>query len=122
MPNVYAGGDIAYAPVFFANTSAAIGHFSLAHYHGKIAAMNICKKETPLKTVPFFWTTLFGKSYRYAGTCHIVSLIIYKFIFIANLDLQKFFLKQVLELLQILKFCDHQKTLDFLPTILKTTK
>ncbi|XP_051162893.1 apoptosis-inducing factor 3 isoform X2 [Leptopilina boulardi] len=65
--NVYAGGDIAFAPLNIFNTSAAIGHFSLAHYHGKIAAFNICGKETPLNSVPFFWTTLFGKSYRYAG-------------------------------------------------------
>lgn len=65
--NVYAGGDIAFAPLNIFNTSAAIGHFSLAHYHGKIAAFNIAGKETALNTVPFFWTTLFGKSYRYAG-------------------------------------------------------
>lgn len=66
--NVYAGGDIACAPVFSAgNHAAAIGHYPLAHYHGKIAALNICGKETPLRTVPYFWTTLFGKSYRYAG-------------------------------------------------------
>ncbi|XP_076623812.1 apoptosis-inducing factor 3 isoform X3 [Colletes latitarsis] len=66
--NVYAGGDIAYAPLFDSdNTSAAIGHYSLAHYHGKIAALNICAKSTELNTVPFFWTTLFGRSYRYAG-------------------------------------------------------
>ncbi|XP_024939599.1 apoptosis-inducing factor 3 isoform X2 [Cephus cinctus] len=66
--NVYAGGDIVYAPVYSSNNErAAIGHYPLAHYHGKIAAQNICGKLTPLKAVPFFWTTLFGKSYRYAG-------------------------------------------------------
>ena len=65
--NIFAGGDIAYAPVYSAGVPASIGHYPLAHYHGKIAAMNICKKETPLRAVPFFWTTLFGKSYRYAG-------------------------------------------------------
>lgn len=66
--NVYAGGDIAYAPIYGSDdTSAAIGHYSLAHYHGKIAALNICGKETSLNTVPFFWTNLLGKNYRYAG-------------------------------------------------------
>lgn len=66
--NIYAGGDIAYAPVTGTeNTFAAIGHYPLAHYHGKIAAMNICGKITPINSVPFFWTTLFGKSYRFAG-------------------------------------------------------
>ncbi|XP_043794626.1 apoptosis-inducing factor 3-like isoform X2 [Apis laboriosa] len=66
--NIYAGGDVAYAPLFGSDEiSAAIGHYSLAHYHGKIAALNICGKTTALKAVPFFWTTLFGKSYRYVG-------------------------------------------------------
>ena len=68
MENVFAGGDIAYAPVFAAGDNpAAIGHWGLAHYHGRIAALNVCGKDTPLRAVPFFWTMLFGKSYRYAG-------------------------------------------------------
>ncbi|XP_071871228.1 apoptosis-inducing factor 3 isoform X1 [Bombus fervidus] len=66
--NIYAGGDIAYAPLFGSDDiSAAIGHYALAHYHGKIAALNICAKTTASSAVPFFWTTLFGKSYRYVG-------------------------------------------------------
>ncbi|XP_076230928.1 apoptosis-inducing factor 3 isoform X2 [Calliopsis andreniformis] len=66
--NVYAGGDIAYAPLFGSDDIfAAIGHYPLAHYHGKIAALNISGKSTALNAVPFFWTTLFGRSYRYAG-------------------------------------------------------
>lgn len=70
MENVYAGGDIAYAPIYGSDdTFAAIGHYSLAHYHGKTAALNICGKETSLNSVPFFWTNLLGKNYRYAGKC-----------------------------------------------------
>ncbi|XP_047033237.1 apoptosis-inducing factor 3-like isoform X1 [Helicoverpa zea] len=66
--NVYAGGDIAFAPVFaHGNKNMAIGHIGLAQYHGRVAALNMVKKETTLKTVPFFWTLLFGKSIRYAG-------------------------------------------------------
>ncbi|KPJ05230.1 Apoptosis-inducing factor 3 [Papilio xuthus] len=66
--NVYAGGDIAYAPVFAHNDEQmAIGHIGLSQYHGKVAGLNILKKETQLKTVPYFWTMLFGKSIRYAG-------------------------------------------------------
>jgi len=65
---VYAGGDIANAPIFpLANNVATIGHYSLAQYHGKIAALNMVGKETQLKAVPFFWTVLFGKSFRYSG-------------------------------------------------------
>ncbi|XP_043492170.1 apoptosis-inducing factor 3 isoform X1 [Polistes fuscatus] len=76
--NVFAGGDIAYAPVLGSdNISATIGHYGLAHYHGKIAALNICNKEKALYSVPFFWTTLFGKSYRYAGYGKSDKVIIY---------------------------------------------
>jgi len=68
VPNVYAGGDIAYAPVFAHNNNkVAIGHFGLAHYHGKKAAENMLGKQDPIKSVPFFWTMLFGKGIRYAG-------------------------------------------------------
>lgn len=68
MKNIYAGGDIAYAPVFaHGNKQMSIGHVGLAQYHGRVAALNILKKETQLKTVPYFWTALFGKSIRYAG-------------------------------------------------------
>ncbi|XP_014608098.1 PREDICTED: apoptosis-inducing factor 3 isoform X1 [Polistes canadensis] len=76
--NVFAGGDIAYAPVLGSdNISATIGHYGLAHYHGKIAALNICNKEKALYSVPFFWTVLFGKSYRYAGYGQSDKVIIY---------------------------------------------
>nr|XP_015837774.1 PREDICTED: apoptosis-inducing factor 3 isoform X2 [Tribolium castaneum] len=67
-PNVYVGGDIAYAPVWSHHGhKAAIGHYPLAHYHGKIAALNILGKGRRLQAVPYFWTKLFGKSLRYAG-------------------------------------------------------
>ncbi|KAK9499188.1 hypothetical protein O3M35_003685 [Rhynocoris fuscipes] len=65
---VYAGGDIAEAPVYAANDQKkTIGHWGLAHYHGKIAALNMMSASRPLKAVPFFWTMLFGTSFRYAG-------------------------------------------------------
>lgn len=68
IPGIYAGGDIAFAPVYCNDqTPAVIGHYPLAHYHGRIAALNMIGKETELKAVPFFWTQLFGKSFRYAG-------------------------------------------------------
>lgn len=66
--SVFAGGDIAYAPVFsYRNKPAAIGHIGLAQYHGKVAALNILNKDVPLRTVPYFWTMMFGKSIRYSG-------------------------------------------------------
>lgn len=75
--NVFAGGDIAKAPVASSgNKSINIGHIGLAQYHGRVAALNILKKEAPLKTVPYFWTMLFGKSIRYAGNGRPASTLI----------------------------------------------
>lgn len=66
--DVYVGGDIANAPVFSSdNKLSTIGHYSHAQYHGKIAGMNMTGNVTKLKNVPFFWTMLFGKSFRYCG-------------------------------------------------------
>ncbi|XP_055716461.1 apoptosis-inducing factor 3-like isoform X2 [Phlebotomus papatasi] len=66
--NVYVGGDIANAPVYSIGLDrATIGHYGLAQYHGRIAAQNMAGKRTQLKAVPYFWTVLFGKSFRYAG-------------------------------------------------------
>lgn len=66
--DVYVGGDIANAPVFsIGNNLATIGHYALAQYHGHVAAKNMAGTETALKAVPFFWTVLFGKSFRYSG-------------------------------------------------------
>lgn len=68
VPDIYVGGDIANAPVFSTgNNLATIGHYALAQYHGHIAGKNMAGKETALKAVPFFWTVLFGKSFRFSG-------------------------------------------------------
>ncbi|XP_058454692.1 apoptosis-inducing factor 3 isoform X2 [Malaya genurostris] len=68
VPGIFAGGDIANAPVYCNNNElATIGHYPLAQYHGKIAALNMVGKATGLKAVPYFWTMLFGKGFRYAG-------------------------------------------------------
>lgn len=68
IPDVYIGGDIANSPVFSSgNKLATIGHYPLAQLHGRTAAMNMTGKSAELKVVPFFWTMLFGKSFRYCG-------------------------------------------------------
>ncbi len=68
-PGVFAAGDIAEFPLSTSVGSprAAIGHWQLASAHGRCAALNAIGANTPLKTVPFFWTAQFGKSVRYAG-------------------------------------------------------
>lgn len=67
IPDVYVGGDIANAPMLNTDNRETIGHYGLAQYYGKVAAMNMCGMKQELKTVPYFWTMLFGKSIRYAG-------------------------------------------------------
>lgn len=68
IPDIFAGGDIANAPVYsIGNNLATIGHYPLAQYHGNVAAKNMAGNETALKAVPYFWTVLFGKSFRYSG-------------------------------------------------------
>lgn len=66
--DIYAGGDIVNAPVFANNNQrATIGHYQLAQYHGRIAAINMAGQAQELKAVPFFFTMLFGKGFRYSG-------------------------------------------------------
>ncbi|XP_066144859.1 apoptosis-inducing factor 3 [Euwallacea fornicatus] len=92
IPNVYAGGDIAYAPVWsHHNRKVAIGHYPLAHYHGRMAALNMVGKITPIKVVPYFWTMLFGKGFRYAGHGSFDDIIYAGDV--ENLKFMAFFLK-----------------------------
>ncbi|XP_008179248.1 apoptosis-inducing factor 3 isoform X2 [Acyrthosiphon pisum] len=67
---IFAGGDVANAPVYPSNIKSSLGHWQLATYHGKIAALQMLGKKTPIKSVPFFWTALFGTSIRFAGFNH----------------------------------------------------
>lgn len=83
---IYAGGDIAKAPVFVSdNEKFNIGHFGLAHFHGKVAAENMLEQNTILRTVPFFWTMFLGKGIRYAGHGRYDDVKIY-----GSLDEMKF--------------------------------
>jgi hypothetical protein len=34
---------------------------------GKIAALNMLGKNVPARSIPYFWTTQYGKSIRYCG-------------------------------------------------------
>lgn len=67
-PNIYVGGDIANSPVLpIGNAKANIGHYPLAQYHGRMAAKNMVGHNEEIRAVPYFWTVLFGKSFRYSG-------------------------------------------------------
>ncbi|XP_068766028.1 apoptosis-inducing factor 3 isoform X2 [Struthio camelus] len=68
IPNVFAAGDVVSFPVALLNRErSSIHHQQVAEAHGHIAALNMLKKQKELRTIPFFWTTMLGKSIRYAG-------------------------------------------------------
>ena len=69
---VFAAGDVANIPLPLHVTAGKrmrqpIGHWPIAQMTGKIAALNILKKNVPFASVPFFWTTMYGTNLRYCG-------------------------------------------------------
>ena len=66
--SVWAAGDVVSFPLFLADgAKVSIGHWQLAQALGRNAALNVMGKQEPVRSVPFFWTVLFGMSFRYAG-------------------------------------------------------
>ena len=65
LPDVWAAGDIVTFPLTtYSGQRASIGHWGLAMYLGRVAALNMMGGEKEAHTVPFFWTVQFGKSLR----------------------------------------------------------
>ena len=68
IPDVYVGGDIANSPIYANNNECStVGHYALAQYHGKVAALNMIGSRTELKAVPYFFTYLLGNAFSYTG-------------------------------------------------------
>ncbi|KAK8727294.1 hypothetical protein OTU49_009800 [Cherax quadricarinatus] len=68
VPGVFCGGDIASFPLFTEDgASVTISHWQVALGHGRTAALNMLDQNSAVRSVPFFWTVLFGKSLRYTG-------------------------------------------------------
>ncbi|NXW73423.1 AIFM3 factor, partial [Hirundo rustica] len=68
IPNVFAAGDVVTFPVaLLGGDRSSIHHQQVAEAHGHCAALNMLRRGQELHTVPYFWTTLLGKSIRYAG-------------------------------------------------------
>ena len=66
--NVWAAGDVVSFPLFTADgAKVSIGHWQLAQALGRNAALNVMGDKEAVRSVPFFWTVLFGMSLRYAG-------------------------------------------------------
>lgn len=77
--DVYVAGDIASFPLWLnGGASVRVEHWCVAEQHGRIAAKNMAGKTTHYKTVPFFWTSVFGKGIRYTGYAHSFDEIIYE--------------------------------------------
>ncbi|RXN07076.1 apoptosis-inducing factor 3-like protein [Labeo rohita] len=65
---VFAGGDVVTFPLALrSHKKVNIPHWQMAHVHGRVAALSMMGKASEIKTVPYFWTAMFGKSIRYAG-------------------------------------------------------
>ncbi|NXH00356.1 AIFM3 factor, partial [Loxia leucoptera] len=68
IPKVFAAGDVVTFPVALLDGDrSSIHHQQVAEAHGRCAALNMLGRGEELHTVPYFWTTLLGKSIRYAG-------------------------------------------------------
>lgn len=65
---IYAGGDIVKFPLTsYENIKVNICHWQMALSHGHTAAMNMLGKKLIFHSVPFFWSAMCGKNFRYAG-------------------------------------------------------
>ncbi|KAM9463815.1 apoptosis-inducing factor 3 isoform 1-T1 [Salvelinus alpinus] len=74
---VYAGGDIVTFPFpGRSNKKVNIPHWQMAHVHGRVAALGMMGRPTEIKTVPYFWSAMFGKSLRYAGEQSLIPQVI----------------------------------------------
>ncbi|KAM3601944.1 uncharacterized protein V6R79_021782 [Siganus canaliculatus] len=68
IPGVFCAGDLTTFPLAMAKGRLVnIGHWQMAQAHGRIAALNMLNKQTELRSVPFYWTVLLGKTIRYTG-------------------------------------------------------
>ncbi|XP_028662728.1 apoptosis inducing factor mitochondria associated 4 [Erpetoichthys calabaricus] len=79
IPDVFAAGDITSFPLFLArNKRVSIGHWQIAQAQGRIAALNMLKKDVQINSVPFFWSALAGKSFRYTGYGEGYTEVVFK--------------------------------------------
>ncbi len=86
--NVYAIGDLARYPYHLTGDAVRIEHWNVAQNQGRLVGKNIALLATgsqnlgSFDTIPYFWTTQYGKSIRYAGSGYgytdiIIQVLIY---------------------------------------------
>lgn len=79
VPDVFAAGDVVSFPLAIREDQmVSIGHWQMSHTQGRVAALNMLNQKTEIKSVPFFWTVLLGKSIRYTGYNEGYTEIIFK--------------------------------------------
>jgi len=65
---LFAAGDLARFPLKMLNNRLArIEHWGMAQKQGQVAALNMLGKDSPLDSIPYFWTGMYGKTVRYCG-------------------------------------------------------
>ncbi|XP_033970844.1 apoptosis inducing factor mitochondria associated 4 isoform X1 [Trematomus bernacchii] len=68
IPDIFSAGDITSFPLSIRGDQRVnVGHWQMSQAQGRVAGLNMLKKQTKFESVPFFWTVLLGKSIRYTG-------------------------------------------------------
>ena len=68
VPGIWAAGDIVNFPLpMYGDQRVSIGHWGVAMYLGRQAALSIMGRSAELNTIPFYWTVQCGYSIRFAG-------------------------------------------------------
>ncbi|XP_034556814.1 apoptosis inducing factor mitochondria associated 4 [Notolabrus celidotus] len=79
IPDIFSAGDVTSFPLTIRGDQRVnIGHWQMSQAQGRVAALNMLKKQTKIESVPFFWTVLLGKSIRYTGYGDGYTEIIFK--------------------------------------------
>eukprot|EP00747_Dinoflagellata_sp_TGD_P182333 gnl/TRDRNA2_/TRDRNA2_36551_c0_seq1.p1 gnl/TRDRNA2_/TRDRNA2_36551_c0~~gnl/TRDRNA2_/TRDRNA2_36551_c0_seq1.p1 ORF type:complete len:556 (-),score=109.75 gnl/TRDRNA2_/TRDRNA2_36551_c0_seq1:150-1763(-) len=66
-PNLFAAGDVCSYPAMHTGQQVRIEHWDVATQQGRTAAKNMLGQFKPYTTIPFFWSSVFGKNLRFVG-------------------------------------------------------
>lgn len=68
LPDVWAAGDVAYYFHPLYDELVRVHHWTNAVEQGRVVGLNIARgTDTAFRTVPYFWTDMFGRKYHYYG-------------------------------------------------------